>query len=216
VPCQAILVISTASTAPAGLLAGIQATSPAFCTVDYYAANSATPVLAELTPYQAILASNDLTGGTYSDPNGLGNVLATYFDNGGRVVVALFADGGYGLGGNFASKFLLIAPVDVPSSNDTYVSTNTAQNLDPTSPVLAGVSSLTGTNCWHGTQGVQNGGAAIAKWASGDLLAVTGVVTDSNSKMRKRVDLNILPTDISSGAVTGNGMTLLGNALLYQ
>ena len=63
---------------------------------------------------------------------------------------------------------------------------------------------------------VEHGGVAIAKWKSGNLLAVAGTVTDANAKSRKRVDLNILPTDVASGVWTGDAMRLLGNALLYQ
>jgi hypothetical protein len=213
--CQSVLLISTSPTAPAGLVSGIQAVSPAFCNVGYFDANTATPPIGLLTPYQALLVFDD-NNLPYSDATGLGNVVATYFDGGGRVVVALFADGGYAIGGNFASKYLLITPAFVPQMADTYDGSNNAQDLDPQSPVLAGVNSIMGTTGWEGAQTVEHGGAAIAKWASGNVLAVTGTVTDANAKSRKRVDLNIQPSDIASGAWTGDGMRLLGNALLYQ
>jgi hypothetical protein len=53
-------------------------------------------------------------------------------------------------------------------------------------------------------------------WASGDVLAVTGMVTDLSGNPHNRVDLNILPDDIASGAWTGDGIRLLANAILYR
>jgi hypothetical protein len=43
-----------------------------------------------------------------------------------------------------------------------------------------------------------------------------GTVVDAMGVARNVVDLNILPTDISDGAWTGDGIELLRNALLYQ
>jgi hypothetical protein len=57
---------------------------------------------------------------------------------------------------------------------------------------------------------------AVAKWASGEALAVVGTVVDAHGHERNIVDLNILPTDIATGAWTGDGIALLRNALLYQ
>lgn len=77
------------------------------------------------------------------------------------------------------------------------------------------MSSISGTG-WRGAQGVQNGGVVVASWASGEPLAVVGTVTDARGDLRNIVDLNILPTDIATGAWTGDGIQLLRNALLYQ
>jgi hypothetical protein len=182
--------------------------------INYYNANSATPTLAALNEYNVILASNE-DGVPYTDPTGLGNVLATYFNGGGQVVIALFADGGYGVTGTFASSYLLITPVNVPDNADSWSSTAATQDIVPTSPVLANMHSITGTG-WHGTQVVEHGGVAVAEWASGDLLAVTGVVTDGNGHMRNRVDLNILPSDVGAAAWTGDAFQLLANAIMYR
>jgi hypothetical protein len=69
---------------------------------------------------------------------------------------------------------------------------------------------------WRGAQALQNGGVAVANWASGEPLAVVGTVVDALGVARNIVDLNILPMDISDGAWTGDGIALLRNALLYQ
>jgi hypothetical protein len=132
------------------------------------------------------------------------------------VVIALFADAGYPIGGAFVSdNYLFLTPLDVPSSGDSFSSSDPAQDIVPTSPILTQVASISGAG-WHGPQALQNGGVAVARWASGDPLAVVGTVTDANGHVRNVVDLNILPTDIAAGAWTGNGVQLIRNALLYQ
>ena len=152
----------------------------------------------------------------YSDPAGLGDALAKYFDAGGRVVIALFADAGYPIGGAFVMEnLLLLNPIYVPQGADTFSASDPTQDLAPASPILDGVMSIAG-NGWHGAQMLQNGGVAVARWASGETLAVVGTVVDARGQQRNIVDLNILPTDIATGAWTGDGIALLRNALLYR
>jgi hypothetical protein len=197
-------------------LSALQSSSSAFCRVDYLDANGgATPSASSLSQYGAILVYND-DYNPYADPTGLGNELAAYFNAGGRVVIALFADAGYPIGGDFAAQnFLLLNPVDAPEATDSFSASSSAQDLVPTSPILTGVASISG-NGWRGAQALQNGGVAVAKWASGNPLAVVGTVTDARGVARNIVDLNILPTDIATGAWTGDGIALLRNALLYE
>jgi hypothetical protein len=210
-----VLLISTLSTAE-GLLASIQSSSSAFCKVDYLDANAGwTPAASYLSQYDAVLAYND-DNFPYADPTGLGDSLAEYFDAGGRVVIALYADAGYPIGGAFASdNYLLLNPVNAPQGPDSYTASDPSEDIDPTNSVLTGVSSISGIG-WRGTQALQNGGIAVARWASGAPLAVVGSVTDGRGHNRNIVDLNILPTDIATGAWTGDGIALLRNALLYQ
>ena len=200
-----MLLISTLTGANAGLSSAIQNSSSAFCKVDYLDANSGTtPTVAFLSQYGAVLAYNDDTY-PYSDPAGLGDALAAYFNAGGRVVIALFADAGYPIGGAFAAdNYLVLQPVNAPEASDSFSASNSAQDVIPTSPILNGVMTIAGTG-WRGAQIRQNGGVAVANWASGEPLAVVGTVTDARGKLRKVVDLNILPTDISTGAWTGDG-----------
>jgi hypothetical protein len=206
-----------------GLLSSLQAalidgSPPTACAVDYFDANrGTTPTAAFLSQYDVVLAYND-DNYPYADPVGLGNALAAYFDNGGRVVIALFADAGYPIGGAFADNYLLLNPVNVGMASDSF--SYMSALINPPDPaavplILGGVNSISGTG-WHGTLALQNGGIAVASWASGEPLAVVGTVTDSNGNLRNIVDLNILPTDIATGAWTGDGIQLLRNALLYR
>ena len=211
-----MLLVSTYVSGNAGLIASLESSSSKFCKIDYLDANSGTtPTAASLAPYGVVLAYND-DYYPYSDAAGLGDSLAAYFNAGGRVVIALFADAGYPIAGAFASdNYLVINPVNAPMATDSFSASSSTQALVPTSPLLSGVSSISGSG-WDGAQSVQNGGVAVARWASGNPLAVTGTVTDSKGRSRNVVDLNILPTDIASGAWSGDGINLLRNALLYQ
>jgi hypothetical protein len=211
-----VLLISTLTAGDAGLMASIESSSSAFCEVDYLDANGGTtPTAAYLSQYGAVLVYND-DNYPYADPLGLGNSLAEYFNSGGRVVIALFADAGYPIGGAFVSdNYLLLSPTDAPAATDSFSASIATQALVPTSPILIGVTSISGTG-WRGDQTLQNGGTAVANWASGAPLAVVGTVTDTKGNVRNIVDLNILPTDIATGAWTGDGIQLLRNALLYQ
>jgi hypothetical protein len=209
-----VLLVSTLTGRNAGLVAALEGASSAFCRVDYLDANSGTtPTAAFLSQYGAVLAYND-DNFPYADPAGLGNALGEYFDGGGRVVIALFADAGYPIGGAF-SNLLLIDPVNAPLATDSFSASVPAQDLVPASPILAGVQSISGMG-WRGAQTLQNGGVAVARWASGEPLAVVGTVIDAKGRRRNVVDLNILPTDVATGAWTGDGIRLLANALLYE
>ncbi len=214
--CQPVLLISTLTAANAGLVTAIQNSSSAFCKVDYLDANAGTtPSAAYLSQYGVVLAYND-DNFPYSDPTGLGDALAAYFNAGGHVVIALFADAGYPIAGDFVTdNFLVLNPINAPLATDSFSASSPAEDLVPTSPILTDVTSISGTG-WRGAQALQNGGVAVANWASGEPLAVVGTVLDAMGHVRNIVDLNILPTDIATGAWTGDGIELLRNALLYQ
>ena len=92
--------------------------------------------------------------------------------------------------------------------------------LDPTSPLLAGVTAFSEstTGYLNEHQYTVNGGAAVANWNSGSPFIVQGVV-----KGRKRVDLNIYPTSrdefgFYNGVWTTDqaGVTIFKNACLYR
>jgi hypothetical protein len=78
---------------------------------------------------------------------------------------------------------------------DSFNSAVPAQDIVPTSPVLAGVNAITAAAAsWHGNQAIANGGMAVADWASGLSLAVTGVITDVNAVKHNRVAATSTPS----------------------
>ena len=188
----------------------------AFVSVDAFDASrqlGKTPDLAALKPYQAVLVWTD---SALLDADSLGNNLADYHDAGGRVVVAYeYNDNGpsYCVRGRFADPvagYLLIECGDNKADADTLGAVN-----EPLSPLMKDVVKLD-TMAGRNFARVTHGGVVVATWASGQPLVVRGT-----AKGRKRVDLNLWPAVYDGGmnsrfGWTGDGASLLRNALLYQ
>ena len=77
---------------------------PNVTAVDFFDAQAGTPTLAQLQPYQIVVAFSDFT---FLDPDTLGNNLADYVDGGGIVVQSGFSHLGpgkpYGINGRWLS-----------------------------------------------------------------------------------------------------------------
>jgi len=185
-----------------------------FASVDTFDASApaaATPTVAELTPYAAVLTFTDAGVGLgYADATALGDNLASYFEAGGRVVVAAFASASIPLAGRFASDYMLIT-----ATGQSQPSSVLGAIAEPASPLLAGVATLAATSAYGSTGAVKNGGVVVASWSDGRPLVVRGTFGN-----RQRADLNFYPP---SAAVvgradfwTGNGAELLRNALLFE
>ena len=185
----------------------------AFDSVDHINASSSasfTPTLTDLQAYDAVLA---FSTATFDDPIALGNVLADYYDGGGRVVTA-FATATSSLPraieGRFGSDYMLLDNSGGFSGNDDSLGTI----FEPSSPLLAGVSSLSAGWAYQSTGGLANGGITVAEWNdSGEPLVIRGEIGN-----RQRVDLNFYPisSEINSNFWTGDGFILMANALLYE
>jgi hypothetical protein len=185
----------------------------AFAAVDAFDASTGTPTLALLSRYDAVLVFANVA---YQDAIRLGDVLAQYFDAGGRVVTSPYSNGSPGgrfnLGGTFG---------DLPKGYMFYYSQTFAQSpgqlgaiLDPTSPLVAGVSTLT---CPVGLRGLDppvNGGTVVATWNDGSPLLIAGVTASG----RKRVELNfaVASSKLTPLACSGDITLLLKNAMFYQ
>ena len=180
----------------------------AFAQVDALNVASTTPSVATLQGYAAVLVFSD---STFSDPVTLGNNLATYYDGGGQVIVAVFANASQPLTGRFgtvANGYMLISPAGQESPNDTL-----GVISEPQSPLMTGVTKLSATAAFKSIGAAVNGGVVVAKWTGGKPLVVRGVV-----KGRNRADLNFYPPSSASRTDfwTGDGTTLMKNALLYR
>jgi hypothetical protein len=174
-----------------------------FTVVDEVNLASSTPSLATLQQYDVVLVFSNNAGG-YADATTFGNNLADYWDGGGRVVVAVFAQSVQPIGGRFgdlSNGYMLITPA---SYSQTGVALATVS--EPTSPLMANVTQF--TTSYRNLGAAVIGATVVASYDSGDPLIVRGVV-----KGRKRVDLNFLPP---SNYWTGNGLRILRNALFYQ
>jgi uncharacterized repeat protein (TIGR01451 family) len=129
--------------------------------VDLYDARSATPTLLELQAYDVVVTwSNYL----YSDPTGIGNVLADYVDAGGRVIDMMFAlDPNYGYQGRFLNENYTAIKGASTSYLIQCLGINTASN-----PVMNGVTNVCDYYRLTGTQ-LTPGSAALAFWEDGEI-----------------------------------------------
>jgi hypothetical protein len=184
----------------------------AFTKVDWFDASDATPTVAQLLEYDSVLVWSNYV---FADRNALGDNLATFFEAGGRVVSAVFANadadwmnGMYAIGGRFATDYLLIEPAEYPTDPAALGTID-----EPGSPLLADVTSLEALVAYRSTGGVRDGGVVVARWSDGTPLVVRGTFAPGN-----RVDLNLFPVSrtISDGYWSGGGAELIRNALLYR
>lgn len=183
-----------------------------FATVDivnYEFCSAEAPSLSELQPYDALLVWTDCG---FGDSQAVGDVLADYVDDGGRVVVATFAgsrpDGSLGIGGRFHSGSYL--PVTTGSHQ-----VGDKQFLDPVvadDPLLVGVTSFDGghSSYHHTPISVKEGATLVARWSGGQPLVVRGP---------KSTFLNFFPPSnaVNSGSwdAKTDGARLMANALGY-
>ncbi|HPI11174.1 MAG TPA: IPT/TIG domain-containing protein [Catalimonadaceae bacterium] len=182
--------------------------------IDIINASTTTPTLDQLRQYDAILMWNY---SNWMDRVTLGTNLASYINEGGRVVGAVYATAGVtgsNPGGNY-SDFELI-----PFGPSTYSSGMLmASPLIPSHPLLKDVQTFKGGST--GSRPVATIIAAnatrVSNWTSGSPLIV---VSDSigNQKVRK-ADLGFFPvssTMNSSGwDASTDGIKILRNALLW-
>ncbi|MSP61794.1 MAG: hypothetical protein EXR72_15965 [Myxococcales bacterium] len=184
----------------------------AFQAVDVFAANFATPTLATLQKYNAVLVYSH---NAFQDPVALGNNLADYFDGGGRVVLANFSNvTGFGklqVAGRWtqANGYLLIGP-----ATGTYTAEAAAITIsEPGTPLVAGVTKLTAPSGFKVNGAVLNGATIVAKWGSGANLIVRGVKAG-----KPLVQLNMFPPSatVNAGSWSGDGAIIMKNALLWR
>jgi hypothetical protein len=180
----------------------------AFLSVDGIAANQKTPTVAELQQYRAVLVFSDAG---FQDAAALGDNLAAYYDGGGRVVLATFANASVPVLGKFGDPgngYLLIQPLGQDQPADSL-----GAIAEPQSPLVKGLTTLAATSAFRSSGGALPGATVVASWKSGAPLIVRGTV-----KGRNRVDLNLYPpsSDSRNDFWTGDGAALLRNALLFK
>lgn len=119
--------------------------------------------LATLLAYDAVLVWSNLQ---FDSPGLLGNTLADYVDNGGGVVLATFAYrstaaiGGRIAGANYSPYTLPVGGLDSEAKLGKH---------DSASPIMAGVSDLTGF--FRDAVGLNPGATPVADWSDGSPLA---------------------------------------------
>lgn len=179
-----------------------------FAAVDLVDVKYATPTLADLMPYDAIVTWSNLS---YFDAQATGDLFADYVDHGGGIVVASFANvssaNGLSLQGRWSTE-----GYEVIAARGGYLLTAASLGtlVQPSHPVLAGVQTLTAERAFRPITSQLVQGEVIALWDDGKILAAVG-------DMPGRVDLGWLPpSDACNGTFWnsgGDGTLLLANAL---
>lgn len=191
----------------------IAATAPSLGPVTLYnggsTGTSPLPTLAELATFKAVLVFTD--GGGFTNASAVGDLLANYVDAGGGVVDAVFAHGSIPITGRWQSGGYS-ALVGNSQTEGTPLSLGTI--ADPTSSIMAGVTTFSDTASYRTIASVRNSATLIASWSNGDPL-----VAVSNGFAGRVVSLNFYPpsSDIRSDFWTSStdGAKLLTNSLTF-
>ncbi len=185
-----------------------------FSTVDVFDLRYSVPTTTYLNSYHAVLVWFDYPA---PDVNLVGDVLASYHDAGGGVVVALFANAPLapskppiqGMWGNRNNKYTLS---DYASSSSDFTA-DVGEVQEISSPLVSSFVSITAS--WKGIWTPINNATTVAKWSrSGQPLILRGT-----RGKRTLVELNLYPPSQSSypnGGWVGSGASIMRNALLYS
>jgi hypothetical protein len=214
--CDSVLIVHADPDYAADVKTTLQYTG-AFVTVDLFNAFAATPTSEQLAPYDAVFVYSNKG---FIDSTLLGNRLAAFHDNGGGVVVAMFANignsSGYNLKGAYGTAANGYALLDYTSGGDAVLEDSLGNVLEPQSPLMTGVASFAATRAFRSTAPVISGRAVIvAQWSGGgrEPLVVRGT-----RGSRTLVELNIWPVSNRTSPKwwIGDGAALLRNALKYS
>jgi subtilisin family serine protease len=164
--------------------------------------------VSDLTPYDIVFTTNNtqwLQAGGVS-PVTIGDVLADYIDQGGKVIANQFAYSydAWKMDGRFITE--QYGPF-TSSTTDAVVDVSLGTILAPEHPVAAGVSALTYEGYVQNV-GLASGATAIAEWSNGELFLA------ANNNV---VALNMLPSLGNGDPLqwTGDLPTIYQNAIHY-
>ena len=193
------LLILSPNSVPSTLQAGLEAFED-IGALDYFDAAISPPIPADLAPYGVVIVAN---GFYWADAEATGNVLASYVDSGGKVIVAEAGfDGfwGYGLQGRFADESY--GPFVGGLIDQSIQRTLGAHDADH--PIMAGVESLADSVVT--LVDLQPGAQWVAEWGDGVPLVA---VMDFSSV----VGINMFPFDY--GNISGDYISLFHNAVVW-
>ena len=131
--------------------------------VDAFDAQTGTPTLAQLLPYDVVLTWSNYQ---YADAAGIGNVLADYVDAGGRVINLMFSMGTHGwqMGGRFMTE-------NYTAMNGTTLSFQTLSlgTYDPNHPIMSKPDVITNITDYYHMDGsyLTPNAYTVAQWSNG-------------------------------------------------
>jgi hypothetical protein len=218
--CDRVLVVCSDTPDFCGDVRSSLQSTAAFSTVDTFDARTvgdggsgATPSAAHLGGYHAVLT---YTNGPFADSTLMGDRLAAYHDQGGGVVVAVRANTDLYLQGRYGTVSSGYALMNYAQGSTISPRDNLGEVLEPHSPLMYQVASLSTYTGGRSTAPVVAGrGVVVARWYGGgqEPLVLRGKRGDRNL-----VELNFPP--VSKAAYpfswSGDGANLLRNGLKYS
>jgi len=180
--------------------------------VDYFDARSGTPDLDFLSTYNVVIVWSNYV---FSDPFGMGDVLADYVDAGGGVVLQQFSFGsGWGLAGRLMDEYASF------SQGPIGYQTKCLGEYDPAHPIMEGVTTV--CDLYSSTVSVVNNGELVASYEDGtpfvgvspdvNVVCVNGYIGDARQFTG---DMIILVHNALNFA-TGGAEVIPQNYILYK
>lgn len=126
--------------------------------IEYMSVQTATPTLAQLTPYDAVGAQSNYT---YGNATALGDTLAAYVVVGGGVVLGHF---GFATGWAMAGRIMTESYATITPGANTQVNTTLGWR-NTVHPVMAGVDSV--REYYAGGGRFETTAESVARWADG-------------------------------------------------
>lgn len=168
--------------------------------VDPFDASAGTPSVAQLEAYDMVVAHSDCDG--YADPAGIGNNLADYANHGGVVVEFAYSMENF-IGDQLAGRWQSEGHSPyLPGDNVNH--NVTLGSFDATSPLMAGVTTLTSPNC-NVAPTLAPGATRVAQWNNGqEAVAFKGKVMGVTASID---DSGCLPAGGDYSRLTYNALT---------
>jgi len=187
-----------------------------FGTVQGFDALNASPDLATLQMYDAVLVMSD---DEFDDSTAVGDALADYVDGGGGVVLTMFSMSNFGTGrpeGRFATGNYLVIGPSIGSSLGT---TGSMVVVDGAHPILSGVTTFGGASSSYAPVGstLVGGSTLVATW---DDVAETPLIATRTIGGKRRADLGFYPPTQDTGRAdfidpSTDTIRIVANALLW-
>jgi subtilisin family serine protease len=145
------------------------------------------------------------TNYTYLNPTAMGDTLAAFMDQGGGVVIGVFADfPGYDIGGRYTTQYM-----PFPKSNNSYTPGTLGTVYQPNHPIMAGISAIAVGNYVTGATSLQHG-ARIADFNTGRILAAA-----FDTLGRRTAEVGFFPTTWQYTTWGGHNARLMLNAMCW-
>jgi len=152
--------------------------------------------------YGVVLTFSDYA---YLNPTAMGDTLAAFMEQGGGVVVGVFADDpGWGMGGRYSTQYMPFPKLNVAPNAGTLGTVD-----QPTHPIMQGISAISVGNYRSATTTMQHG-RRIAAWNTG-----SNLVGAFDTLGHRTAEVGFFPTAWKYTAWGGHNARMMVNAMCW-